>query len=518
MGEIDRNHALDHIVVLMFENRSFDTLLGNLYKPNDVPNFEGVAGKNFVNPVPPGVIKDAPVTVPLHIADNMDTPDPDPGEEYPHINTQLFGKFVPEENEFAEIDYMKPPFNCPPSTVVPSMSGFVADYISTFKAEIKRNPTYREYAQIMAFYTPDQVPVLSTVAKGFGVFDHWFCDVPSQTFSNRSFFHAASSSGLVNNLPYGKFSVKNDAPTIFERLEAKGIGWKVYFDPEQILPVTALIHASRIYPFFATHFCTMDDFYEDARNGKLPSYAFIEPNMLHPHTDMHPPLMGRLRMDLHLPRQNAILGGEHLLSQVYSAIKESSSEDGSNWSNTFFMITFDEHGGTFDHVPPPAAPSPSVNSFGEMGFKFDRLGLRVPTIAVSAWIKPGTVINEEFRHTSMIRTLREKWSLGGAITARDATAASIVPILTQDVPVTPDKWPSVAAPEITLGHEILSSLELPMSLLERELAAEALYFEGKLLSKEVAADPDTIRHGDTHEQMLRLRDTWFPHIGKKMVA
>ncbi len=518
MSEKELSHALDHIVVLMFENRSFDTLLGSLYSQSEMPNFEGINGKKLSNTVPSGLLNDAPASVPLHVADNMDTPDPNPGEEYPHVNTQLFGKFDPEGNKFSDVDDMKNPFNSPPSISTPTMDGFVADYISTFKSEMKRNPTYKEYAQIMAVYTPDQLPVLSAIARGFAVFDHWFCDVPTQTFANRSFFHAASSSGFVDNLPFGKFSVKNDAPTIFERLEEKGVSWKVYFDPEQILPVTALIHASRLYPFFATRFHTLDDFFVDARSGNLPAYSFIEPNMVYPHTDMHPPIMGRLRIDLHLPRQNAILGGEHLLSQVYSAIKNSSSDNGSNWSNTFFLITFDEHGGTFDHVPPPSATSPDSSGPGEMGFRFDRLGVRVPTIAVSAWIRPGTVISEEFRHTSMIRTLMERWSLGVPLTERDATARSLFSVSTLDTPVTPDRWPDITAPEITFGHEVLSALELPMSLMEREMAGEALYFEGKLSSMNPAADPNSIRHRDAHDHMLRLRDTWFPQIAKRIVA
>lgn len=515
MNEIGRKYALDHIVVLMFENRSFDTLLGNLYKPNEVQNFEGLAGKNLSNPVPAGLVNDPPPSVPWHIAENMDTPDPNPGEEYPHVNAQLYGTFLPEENRFSQIEDMRPPFNNPPKTPSPAMNGFVADYISTFRSEIKRNPTYREYSQIMACYTPDQVPVMSTIAKGFGVFDHWFCDVPSQTFTNRSFFHAATSSGFVNNLPLGKFSLKNDAPTIFERLEEKGISWNVYFDPEQILPLTALIHASRLHPFFATHFHTMEDFYEDAKNGTLPNYSFIEPNMLHPHTDMHPPIMGKLSMDLHLPRQNAILGGEYLLARVYNAIKDSASDEGSNWSNTFLLITFDEHGGTFDHVPPPSAPPPGSSDAGEMDFRFDRLGLRVPTIAVSAWIKPRTVINEEFRHTSIIKTLREKWALENPLTNRDATAPSIEPVLNLDIPVPPDRWPIVSIPEITFGHEVLSSLELPMMLLEKELVAEALHFEGRLSSRKIAANPDEMGHLKAHEQMLRLRDEWFPQTAKR---
>ncbi len=518
MGEIARSHALDHVVVLMFENRSFDTLLGNLYGPGEAAKFEGVVGKNLSSPVPGGSVKEAPSSIPIHVAENMDTPDPDPGEEFPHVNTQIFGVFDPGSNEFSDVGEMKEPFNVPAHPYNPTMSGFVADYISTFRSEMKRNPTYKEYSQIMACYTPDQVPTLSAIAKGFAVFDHWFCDVPSQTYANRSFFHAADSSGFVNNLPYGKFSTKNDAKTIFERLEEKGISWKVYFDPEQILPATALIHASRLYRYFGTNFHTMDEFFEDAKSGNLPSYSFIEPNMLHPHTDMHPPIMGRLRMDLHLPRQNAILGGEHLLSLVYNAIKNSSSDSGSSWYNTFLLITFDEHGGTYDHVPPPTVPSTGSGGSGEMGFGFDRLGLRVPTIAVSAWIRPGTVVNEEFRHTSVIRTLRERWSLGAPLTGRDASAPSLIPLLTLDGPVTPDRWPAVMTPEITLGHEVLSSLELPMTLMEREFVREALYFEGKLSSREIAADPDSIRHSEAHDHMLRLRNAWFPQIAKRTVV
>ena len=89
------------------------------------------------------------------------------------------------------------------------MDGFVADYISAFTAEMGRQPTYDEYSQIMTGYTPEQMPVLSTLARGFATFDHWFADVPSQTFTNRSFFHAASASGLLVNAPYANFPVHN---------------------------------------------------------------------------------------------------------------------------------------------------------------------------------------------------------------------------------------------------------------------------------------------------------------------
>jgi phospholipase C len=115
-------------------------------------------------------------------------------------------------------EQMTAPFNAPGPHAVPAMDGFVADYISAFTAEMGRQPTYEEYAQIMTGYTPEQVPVISAIARGFAAFDHWHCDVPSQTFTNRSFYHAASASGLVvNGPPYDIFPLRNDAETIFER-------------------------------------------------------------------------------------------------------------------------------------------------------------------------------------------------------------------------------------------------------------------------------------------------------------
>jgi phospholipase C len=113
MTDSDRDHRLDHVVVVMFEKRSFDNLLGYLYQSGEVPAFEGVAGRNLSNPIPsdaPGAERNV---VPLHPAANSDTPDPDPGEEYPHINTQLYRTVAPVDNRFAKIEAMKGPFNAP---------------------------------------------------------------------------------------------------------------------------------------------------------------------------------------------------------------------------------------------------------------------------------------------------------------------------------------------------------------------------------------------------------------------
>ena len=196
-------HKFDHVVSVMFENRSFDNLLGRLYDPGEVPSFEGVIGKDLSNPIPSWSEHGAERgTVPYAVASSMDTPNPDSGEEFTHVNTQLFGIIDPPANRGVMSEKMSAPFNAPSDRDrVPTMDGFVADYISAFTAEMGRQPTYDEYAQIMTGYTPEQVPVLSTIAKGFATFDHWHCEVPSQTFTNRSFYHAAAASGLVVNAP-----------------------------------------------------------------------------------------------------------------------------------------------------------------------------------------------------------------------------------------------------------------------------------------------------------------------------
>jgi len=233
MPRPDRGNALDHVVVLMFENRSFDNLLGRLYQPGEVASFEGVIGKDLSNPIPAWAEHGADrKVIPYSIAPDMNTPDPDPGEEYQHVNTQLFGIIDPPGNRNVLFEQMTAPFNGPQPGQRPTMDGFVADYISAFTAESGRQPTYDEYAQIMTGYTPEQMPVVSGLARGFATFDHWFCEVPSQTFTNRSFFHAGTASGYVVNItPPESFPRHNTAETIFDRLEAHGLTWRVYCDP-----------------------------------------------------------------------------------------------------------------------------------------------------------------------------------------------------------------------------------------------------------------------------------------------
>ncbi len=492
MAEAESGPKFDHVVSVMFENRSFDNLLGQLYEPGEVASFEGVIGEELANPIPDWAEHAADrKVVPYGVAAGMDTPNPDSGEEFPHVNTQLFGLIDPPGNRCVLSEQMTAPFNAPGDRdAVPTMDGFVADYISAFTAEMGRQPRYEEYAQIMTGYTPEQVPVISAIARGFAAFDHWHCEVPSQTFTNRSFYHAASSSGLVVNAPYDNFPLHNDAETIFERLDAAGLPWRVYVDPGMPASVTGAIHAPRLERYFAANFSTLADFFDDAERGRLPAYAFIEPCLLHAHNDYHPAYNALFpRLSAHPP--SSILGGEELLARIYTAVRASSA-NGSNFANTLFLVSFDEHGGNYDHVVPPRAdpPDPAAPP-GQMGFRFDRAGIRIPTLAVSAYIDPQTVITSAYRNTSLIATLRDRWNLGLPLTARDATAPSIAPVLTRATPRPPEDWPEVTPRPVPQLPGKLVPLDQPLRPLGKYLLGLMVALDTKYTGYVPAIDPKT---------------------------
>ena len=408
-------------------------MLGHLYGPGDGKDFDGVIGKNLSNPIPAWAEHGADrKVVPYTVATDMDSPNPDSGEEYQHTNTQLYN-ILSEENRFKVADDMTAPWNAPEAGQTPTMDGFVTDYISTFTAEMGRQPTYEEYSQIMTGFTPDQVPVLNGLARAFGVFDHWFCEVPSQTFMNRSFWTAATSSGLTVNFPAKKWFTGNDAETLFERLEAHGKTWKIYVSEPMQISFTGIIHHQRLKDRLATHFVPFAQFEADAAKGALPDFSLIEPALAIGHNDYHPAEGRALGHGVVLPGvdpPSSILGGEAFLARIYDAYRGMQSDTGSNVWNTTLLIGWDEPGGTYDHVPPPAVPPPDPAApAGEYDFTFDRSGYRVPAIIISPWVAEGQVFNQEHRHTSLIATLREQWNLGDPFTARDAAARTLLPRL-----------------------------------------------------------------------------------------
>jgi len=362
----DRSHALDHIVVVLFENRSLDNVFGHLYGPGDGKSFDGVIGKNLSNPIPAWAEHGAErKVVPYTVATDMDSPNPDSGEEYQHTNTQLYN-ILNEKNRF-------------------------------------------------------------------------------KVAGDRSFWTAATSSGLVVNSPAKKWFTSNDAETIFERLEAHGKTWKVYLSEPMQISFTGIIHYQRLKDRLATHFVPFAQFEADAAKGALPDFALIEPALLIGHNDYHPALGRSLGHGVALPGVDppaSILGGEAFLARIYDAYRGMQSGTGSNVWNTALLIGWDEPGGTYDHVPPPAVPPPDPAApAGEFGFTFDRSGYRVPAIVISPWVAEGQVFNQEHRHTSLIATLREQWNLGDPFTARDAAARTFSHAFTLEAPRDPRSWP-----------------------------------------------------------------------------
>jgi phospholipase C len=489
MADAGKSHALDHVVVVLFENRSLDNVLGHLYGPDDGKTFEGVIGKDLSNPIPEWAEHGAEKkVVPYTVATDMDSPNPDSGEEYFHTNTQLFNT-LDELNRFKIGEDVSAPWNAPLHGAAPTMDGFVTDYISCFTGEIGRQPTYDEYAHIMTGYTPEQLPVLNGIARDFGVFDHWFCEVPSQTFMNRSFWTAATSSGLVVNSPMTKWFTENPAETIFERLEAHGKSWKVYVMEPMPVSFTGMIHFSRLQDRLATHFVPFSEFETDAAAGTLPDFSLIEPNMAGSHGDYHP-AMGRAfgRVEIPVDNPSSTLSGEAFLQRVYDAYRGATSETGTNVWNTALLIGWDEPGGTYDHVPPGPVPPPDPSACpGEMGFAFDRSGYRVPAILVSPWVESGAVHNDEYRHTSLIATLRKEWGLGDAFSQRDASARTFEHLFTLDTPRDPEEWVSVTArtvPAWTLDDAIVGKSLSTLGI----GAGQSLFTKAKSMGVELPAE------------------------------
>jgi len=416
-------HKIDHIVVLMLENRSFDNLLGWLgTSGGGKQKVNGVAGKDLSNPVP-AIAKPSSKHKVIHIGKEtvMTNPNPDPGEEYSHVNTQLFGKIIPAANR-------KPPFNVKPYNLprkLPDpapMNGFVRDYINNFIAIRKRMPRYDEYKIIMNCFDEDSVPVLSGLAKEYAVFDAWHASVPSQTLCNRSFMHAATSHGYVLNSPFYHWLL-HDKPTIFNRIEDKNdpkVTWKIYYDKLDVVSLTGLQNPA-LWKYRSSNFRYMTHFYKDVSNGKLPSYSFLEPRFFIDHCDLHPQVGKKIL------ETSSVLAGEIMIKQVYEAIRNSPK-----WDKTLLIITFDEHGGCYDHVPPPAAIPPEPdNPNHQMDFRFDRLGIRVPTIMIS--IKKGTIVSDVHDHTSILKTIEDRWGLE-PLTERDKHAKDFSKILNLDAP------------------------------------------------------------------------------------
>jgi phospholipase C len=502
--------GFDHVVVLMFENRSFDNLLGWLYSPDQLAagqKFDGLNQGTYSNQAPDGTRVEAHVYTGA-TDEIFGSPDPDPGEFYPHVNTQLFGVVDPPGNADINANGIQAPYNAPPAGTAATMSGFVRDYAINFLHERGKEPTPEEYRVAMGSFSPDMLPVTSTIARNFTVYDHWHAGVPSQTFCNRSFFHASTSHGFVTNQDgggYSKWLEAQPAPTIFNRLEEAGKSWRVYYDEDQLVSLTGILHAPVIERYWKTNFRGMKQFHLDAENGTLPDYAFIEPRMIFNHNDMHPPF-GHLKSgkvdgdEVYNSAYSDVRAGEALLASVYNSIKGGESAKGSNAMNTALLITFDEHGGTFDHAVPPKAVPPTGDPIpGEMGFTFDRLGVRVPAILVSAYSRAGTVVNDEMHHGSVINTLCRLHGLT-PLSQRDEAANSLFNGITLTKGRQPALWPDVHPAFVPKHEDTRKPHEKHKA---RPLTPPAKGVLGLLLAKYEPGAPIPETYGDAYDVLVK---------------
>ncbi|WP_163931631.1 alkaline phosphatase family protein [Paraferrimonas sp. SM1919] len=482
--------GINHVVVLTLENRGFDHVMGWLYdneNPDDLPsnvlqvggdnkpNFIGLSGgskqetsallKKLANKPKYG---DQPIE-PIKGASTPRTPSFNPGEHFTHIMAQMYGK------PRSEVDWGDPTIRAQQISDIGStpMNGYVLDYAESIEEDVGIRATDAMAKEILETYVPEQLPVLSGLARHYCISDYWFCSVPSQTNTNRAFATAGTSLGLVTNNFYDahkntknpglkglkwllKGSHADRLPeypnNLFNLLNDNGVSWKVFWQSEWP-PLDASLGFEHQY--VRTMFRQLDDkkyndnfvkfnpddsdnkLFKAAREGRLPAVSWIEPKWGGgPSWDSTYKSKARVvGNDMH-PVSDTLIA-ENFVQRLYDAL--SKREDGSEnpfWKQTVFVITFDENGGTYDHVPPPKAtpsardkapypgeyPNMDKDTRTQFGFKFDRFGIRIPTIIASPYVKPKTVfrnLTKPFDHTSVIATIldwknidRKSWLLG----------------------------------------------------------------------------------------------------------
>jgi phospholipase C len=405
--------SVQHVVVLMLENRSFDHMLGFLYtqagnvSPTGQPyaGLTGTESNPVANSQPVSVFQIEPSTPNAYYS-----PGADPGEGYMAANDQLFGSTT-----------------APSDGTVPAMQGFITDFAYTLGWQshesgwtIVPGTTAND---IMGCFTPAALPVLSTLARQYAVCDQWFSSVPTETMPNRAFALAATSQGHMDDKTRTFTS-----PSIFGLLGQHNLTWGIYgYDAEPLTKSTftdiAAAAGGTIGQF--------TDFTAAAASGSLPAFSFLEPSWESTGNSQHP------AYDVAL--------GEQLIHDVYEAVRS-----GPGWPQTLLVISYDEHGGCYDHVAPPWGAVPPDNSAGEFGFDFTRFGVRVPTVLVSPLIAPGTVYrvpagSMPLDHTSTLKTVQQRWGLP-ALTARDAAAPGFGDVLTLATPRTDDALAGVTIP------------------------------------------------------------------------
>jgi len=353
---------IENIIVLMLENRSFDHMFG--YLTIDQPKVPGDKIDNLhgdeSNLDSEGTA--VPVSMDAKYSGDYRV---DPGHHYPDVTEQLFEK-----------DDVR-------SSAKPTMGGFVKNYGAQPGGSVAASH------RIMKCFDPQKLPALTTLAKEYAVCDRWFSSIPGPTLPNRAFVHACTSLGHVDMNPVAYWSVKS----LYEQLDAQRVTSRVYSHDGNTIAFTFRNLFKKGGKFLGSY----NDFLDDLDGKKLPKYCFVEPrfndwydeanHIYYISDDQHP--------------DNNVVEGELLIREVYEAIRDSRY-----WEKCLFVVTYDEHGGFFDHVPPPKTV-PSGQEGDKATFDFKRLGVRVPAVLISPYIERGTIVHTQLEHSSIAATVRE---------------------------------------------------------------------------------------------------------------
>jgi len=412
---------IDHIFVLMLENRSFDHMLG----------FSGITGvdlngnptvfndgfntnlSNF-DPVTQSPVKvNSPADYNLaRVNDNANgkVGDQDPGHEFDDTLLQLCGKGASYD---PNVGY--PPIH---------NSGFIQSYY-----ENKANTPER----IMRCFDPKQLPVVNQLAGEFAICDQWFSSLPGPTWPNRLFAMAATSGGLDNSpdaINSALLATTNgfvfENGNIFDALDSSCIPWRIFAGDD--FPVSGLLQGMNLdrlrgkivnFDFFAAEINKRD--FGD-------NFILIEPKYGEHSFDVLGP--GDFTCGNSMHPKDDVTRGEQLIKTVYEAIRNSP-----HWERSMLIITFDEHGGFFDHVPPPGRPDVvppgdlETADYSEFNFKFDQLGVRVPALVISAHTPRGVIDHTLYDHSSILATVERLFGLNN-LTNRDKAANDVRHLVT----------------------------------------------------------------------------------------
>lgn len=427
-------NRIQHFVVLMLENRTFDHIFGYRSGVNGLKGTEA----NLLDPSQPAsaanpsfvVTNTAPYAVPVGGG---------PGHLLPDTNVQLCGDA-----------------SGPSSHIPAKNNGFAKSYANDLKTwDHVANPTPDQVRVVMQCFAPSKLPSINGLADAFVLCDNWYAEVPGPTHPNRLYMHAATSFGYAHNL--FKQNPTFGGPTIYAHLQDAGLSWATYeHDYNEVREFTGInteiAHFKKFNPSFAA----------DVKAGTLANYSFILPQFMSQKTS---PANSE-----HAPEDMRF--GDNFIADVYETLQGNPNV----WNKCALIVTYDEHGGWYDHVIPPSQSVPNPDGLnsppagdkpGAPRFAFDRLGLRVPAIIASPWLKAGTVDSTPYRHTSVLGTAKKMFGLASFLTKRDAAANTFEGLFTQlstartDTPKTLKRvpLPKIGVPPTNSAHPANRALD-----------------------------------------------------------